>query len=159
MSLFESIESFLSAENVPFDRDEELGLVRFFFVTENGNWMVTVHPFEDAAQLVVLSHFPSLVEEGHRASIMEFATRVNSDLFVGSFDVDLESGQVRFRTGLDLDDLEVTEALVRNLIYSNVSVMDTHIEGLNRVAFGGMAPNEAFALLRSAEPDEETPAT
>jgi hypothetical protein len=143
MSLVQSVETFLSTENVPFDRDDELGLIRFFFVTENGNWMVTVHPFEDAQQLVVFSHFPSVVEEGRRSAVAEFATRVNSDLFVGSFDVDVDVGQVRFRTGLDLDDLDVTQALIRNLVYSNVSVMDGCLPALNRVAHGGAEPKAA----------------
>ena len=147
MSVYEAINQFLNDENVRFEHDEELNLIRFFFSAETAGWMVTVHHFEEASQLVVLSHFPSVVEEEFRTVVGEFVLRVNWELVVGGYDFGVDDGNLRFRTSIDIDDLEVTPLFVRNLIYSNISTMDLHIAALNRVAHGGSSVEEAFQLL------------
>ena len=155
MSVLNTVAEFLDTEGVRYETDEDARVVRFYFTTEAAGWMVSVHHFSELQQLVVASHLPSVVPPELRPAVMEFATRINNELLVGNFDIDLDAGHVRYRTGIDLDELDVNAALVRNLIYANVWGMDLHSEGLNRVAYGGLDPEEAVALVRNAEADED----
>lgn len=157
MSILRSICDFLDAEGVRYEADEPAQAVRFFFTTEAAGWMVSVHHFTELQQVVAASHFPSVVPPELRDAVMEYAIRVNNELLVGGFDVDLDAGHVRFRTGMDLDDIDVNASLVRNLLYANISGMDMYLQGLNRVAFGGMAPADAVALVRTSDEPEDNP--
>ena len=149
MSVMETIGQFLREEEVGFEQDDELKVIRFLFSNEAAGWTVTIHYLEDAAQIVVLSHLSSTVAEEFRSVVAEFVLRANCDLLVGGFDFGLDDGLVRFRTAMDIDDLDVTTQFVRNLIYSNVSTMDLHITALNRLAHGGANVAEAFQLLEA----------
>jgi hypothetical protein len=56
--------------------------------------------------------------------------------------MDYEDGEVRFRTSLDIENHEVTHALVSNHVYPNVWMMDRYLPGLFAVVYSDKNPEE-----------------
>lgn len=94
----------------------------------------------DDDQVAFYSLLPDEVEEEHREAVATLITHANYGLVVGSFEIDLTDGDVRFRTSLalgvaELDDTQLA-ALVSPLIHYNLSAMDEWMEALQAVASG-----------------------
>jgi hypothetical protein len=68
---------------------------------------------------------------------------------MGNFEMDFENGAVRFKTGIDVTGDELTPALLSPLLYANVLMMSTYLEGLLDVAEGDVAPMDAIAAAHS----------
>lgn len=102
----------------------------------------------DDDQIAFYSLLPDEVEEQSREAVATLLTHANYGLVVGSFEIDLADGDVRFRTSLalgvaELDDTQLG-ALVSPLIHYNLSAMDEWIDALQAVA-GGADPAELLA--------------
>ena len=82
-----------------------------------------------------------------RAVVMEYLTRVNCGLPVGGFVMDLDTGDVRFKVGVDVPDGVLTIAMVRAAAYTCVQALDRYFPGLLAVIHGGLSPQAALARV------------
>ena len=76
---------------------------------------------------------------------MEFLTRVNYGLAVGNFEIDLDDGEVRFKTSLDAEGSEIGLPLIERLVYANVAAMDQFLPGLMKTVEERATPCDAIA--------------
>ena len=109
--------------------------------------MVYIHDLAESERVAVLSVVPTLVPGDRRGEVGNFLHRANFGLVVGNFEIDLDSGEVRFRTSLDLDGVVASHELIRNMIFGNVAVVNDYLSGLNRVIHGGLSAKEAIELV------------
>jgi hypothetical protein len=100
-------------------------------------------------QLVVNAVAPLTVPPDRRAAAAEYVLRATWGLYVGSLDLDLDTGQVRARCGLDFEGEPLTPRLIRNALTIAVRIMETYLSGLERV-IGGAAPLEAIRAVEGA---------
>ena len=98
----------------------------------------------DLEQLIFYTIAPIKVPEEVRPALAEFITRANYGMRIGNFELDYSDGEVRYKTSLDVENAELTEALVKNLVYAAVLTMDRYITGMMRVVYGGATPVEAI---------------
>ena len=147
MSLLVVAANFLQAEEVHFEQNEEEHFIRFQFSGDDTSWMVVFQHLPDSQQVIVLSIAPSLVPEANRASVGEFIHRANFGMLVGNLEIDLDSGEVRFRSSVDIDDLTVDQHMIRNLIFGNIATMNIFISPLHKVLHGGLSAVDALQLI------------
>jgi hypothetical protein len=81
----------------------------------------------------------------------ELLIRINYGLAIGSFDMDLRDGEVRFRTSLDVRDVGLSDDLNRPVVYTNLSMMDRYFTALSTVCEGKKTPVEALAPMSRLE--------
>lgn len=74
---------------------------------------------------------------------VEFVTRANFDLLIGNFEMDYDSGMVRYKASLDFSGMELTALLVRNLILSAIYCVETYSAALSTVMEGLKDPKDA----------------
>jgi hypothetical protein len=82
-----------------------------------------------------------------RQAITEFLTRANSGLLIGNFEINLDDGEICYKTSLDVSDAELSPALVKNVVYMNVLMMDRYLPGIMAVLYGEVSPAEALARI------------
>jgi hypothetical protein len=75
--------------------------------------------------------------------------RANYGMIVGNFEIDLDDGEVRYKTSVDVEGVTATRQLIQNLVAPNVITMDRYLPGLLSVAFGGKHPAEAIAEIEA----------
>ncbi len=74
----------------------------------------------------------------------EFINRANFGMIIGNFELDLGDGEVRYKTSVDLEGVDIQANMLRNLLYANVLTMDKYFTGLMRVTYGGITAEEAI---------------
>jgi len=117
---------------------------------DRATFEVWIASYEDSERVVVASLYPALVPPALRDAAAEYLHRVNIGLILGGFDLDYESGAVRFRTGVDLESVTHLGPILKNTFYSNIISADRYFPGLAKVLEAGIAPRDAVALIRDA---------
>ncbi|MGY6502405.1 MAG: YbjN domain-containing protein [Acidimicrobiales bacterium] len=143
--LTDAVVAFLTEIGWPHEVDGTM--VRTVVRTDEVAYPCAVVVVEDLGQLVVYCVHPDRVDDPSRSLVGELATRANSRLTVGNLEIDLDEGQVRFRTGLAVGDSPVTEEMVKRVIYDNAASAVAYFPLVSAVVDGSMTPTEAVTSL------------
>jgi len=127
------------------------------FAGDHGEWTCIFRVNAITEQVVFYCYCPVICPEGRRLAMMEFLTRANYGMNVGNFELDLDDGEVRFRSGLDVEGAELTSALLRNQAWSSCNILDLYLPGILEVLTGASNPLEAIEKIEGT-PEEEEPA-
>jgi hypothetical protein len=84
-----------------------------------------------------------------RSAMAEFLPRANYGLTIGNFEMDFDSGEIHYKTGIDVEGDRLSTALVRQLVYANVAIVDRYLPGIMAVIYGNVSPMEAIAQIES----------
>jgi hypothetical protein len=74
----------------------------------------------------------------------EFITRANWGLITGNFELDYNTGTVRFKSSVDWSGVDLTPHLVRNIILSGIFCLETYAAALESVMDGSKNPVDAI---------------
>jgi hypothetical protein len=121
------------------------------FQGENGSWTCYALAREEEAQFVFFSVCPVNAPDNQRSNLSEFITRANFGLMIGNFEMDWDDGEIRFKTGIDVEGDRLTIALVRQVVYANVLMLDMYLPGLLSVLYGQVTPATAIQAIDDAE--------
>jgi hypothetical protein len=149
--MYREVVAFLRADGWPVTPGIYDGLpcVDTRFIGSVAGWDCRARPYDPFGQLAFESVLPTEVAEPHRDAVMRLVMRTNWRLLTGAFQLDLDSGEMVFRTMLCLPDgVETSQALCRGLIYGNVLTVDRCLPQMLDAAAGGdvIAAFERLAL-------------
>jgi len=122
------------------------GLLQLAFQGENGRWRCYARIHEAEKQFLFYSVFPVEVPEGDRRLMAEFLTQANYGMILGNFELDFGDGELRYKTSIDVEGDRLTVALVRSLVYANVTIMDRYLPAIVAVLEGNSI-SEAIARV------------
>jgi hypothetical protein len=112
---------------------------RFLLLADSpaGRWDVNVVVSEEHGWVVVSLIFPVKCPPGRRGPVLEFLNRVNWCLALGSYEMDAEAGEVRFRVGMDAEPgPEALQGFLRKAFAAGFGVFFEHYVPLLQVMFG-----------------------
>jgi hypothetical protein len=112
-----------------------------------GHWDCFVQAREAERQVIFYSVCPVAAPSTRREALLELLTRANYGLVVGSFEIDLDDGEVRFRTSLDVEGDRLSPALLGQLANTNVATMDVYLPLIEAVLRDNVPPRAALARL------------
>jgi hypothetical protein len=143
--IYEAVTAYLEADGWPYEKIENETVARVLFQGENAQFACFAQAREDQQQFVFYSLCPITIPEHKRPEIAEFITRANYDMVIGNFEMDLDDGEVRFKTSIDVEDTELSPPLLKPLLYANVLMMDQYLPGLMAVIYADKSPVDAIA--------------
>jgi hypothetical protein len=143
-ALMGPVRGFLVADGWPISALSD-HLIRTSFRGHNGQWAVLAQIRPNAQQFICYSVVLEKVPEERRPAVAEYITRVNYGTAMGNFEMDYADGEVRYKTSIDVKDATLTEGLVKQIVYSNVLLVDQFLPGLRAVVEEGLAPREALS--------------
>jgi hypothetical protein len=144
-TLFDHVVDFLDRDG--WSPTVEDGYITCGFQGDNGHWPVYATVIEDEQRVIFYSLLTEHVPDQSRRDVTELFIRINFNLLVGSFDLDLDDGEARFRTSLDIEGGELTDGLLRQVIYANVTTMDEYLPALRGVSGTMVTVSEALATI------------
>jgi hypothetical protein len=130
-----AVDAFFASEDWPV-AESDPDVLESAFEGTSTVWPVRIHVFEEDVRAVFVSAFPAVVPDDVRAAVGEFCNRANFGLAIGNFELDVDGGEVRFRTSIDAEGTTPTPELVRNAVVANVLTMDRYVPGLLAVLQG-----------------------
>ncbi len=149
-ALFPSIVHFFKEDNWNMEVITDEQVVRAYFHGENGNWGCYAKATDELHQVVFYSVCPLTVPEEKRSAMAEFIARANDGLIIGNFELNFATGEVRYKTSLDVEGEPLTFNLVKNLVYPNLFTMDRYLPGIIAV-IGTSSPIAAIASIEGME--------
>lgn len=159
-ALYARTREYLDAKHLHYTENDELGRFDFGFVIPSKTWVVRVCIFVGTDSLIVVS-VPQFGGDPSDAKAMralsEYVLRANYGLVQGSFQLDLDDGELRYWSALlfDGDDLPSTHTIERVLSVA-VLMWKRYGDDCLKVIRDGMDPKEA---VREAEQPNTTPST
>ena len=123
--------------------------------TDGGTWDCFAHAREAERQFLFYSVYPDLVPPARRAAMAEFLTRANFGLARGNFELDLDGGTVRFKTGVDVDGDRLSPAQIEGAVDVNLATMDRYLPGIHAIIETDADPAEVIALIEGAPPVDD----
>jgi hypothetical protein len=144
--LEDAVAAYVEARAWPHDRGE--GRFSFPGFGTNGAWTIHLSIREDDEQLLVHSVLPEDVPEDRRADLALFLTRANFGLVLGNFELDLDDGELRYKTSIDVEGAVVVDKLIDNLVLANVATADRYLPGI-RAVLEGADPTDAVAEVEA----------
>lgn len=139
--------TFFQTDGWSLSHIEEQTAIQTTFQGDNGQWNCYAQAREEQEQFVFYSVFPVAAPEDRRLAVAEFLTRANYGLVIGNFEMDFTDGEIRYKTGVDIEGDRLSPALVRQLVYANVLTMDRYLPGIMSVLYGDVSPAEAIAQI------------
>ena len=139
--LCDIVESLLIEEGFKVDRvkpivadnaaDEDNTVTfRIFVKGQKGEWPCMVRCFDDTSRLLVYSLYPESVPENLRPRISELICRINYGLIMGNFEMDWDDGELRYKTSMDIEGIELSSTILRNLVYGNFHSFDLYLNAI-----------------------------
>jgi hypothetical protein len=148
--LFQAVRKFFVDDDWNFDRLNVQEVLTLGFSGKNGSWRCAAVVHQEDQQVAFYSTLDTHVPHDRRSLAAEFLTRANYGLRVGNFEMDWTDGEVRFKTSIDVEGGELTQTMVKNLVYANCVLTDQYLTGLMKVIYGGATPEEAIAEVEQA---------
>lgn len=119
---------------VPSSTPDEDNTVTFriFVKGHQGEWPCMVRCFETTSRVLVYSLFPDEVPDHLRPRMSELICRINYGLILGNFEMDWDDGELRYKTSMDIEGIELNSTILRNLVYGNFHSFDMYLNALTR---------------------------
>lgn len=141
----DAVEGFFRRLDFKFQVNAEKGLIQMGFSGDSGTWTAVADIKEDRGILIFYSISSVKVPEKARAVAAEYLTRANYGLILGNFEMDFSDGEVRYKTSINVgQNGQLTDDLIRPMVYANFGTMDKYLLGLMGVSVGGKDPAEAI---------------
>jgi hypothetical protein len=152
-AIFAAVIAFFQQEQWSFDHGDQASILRTVFDGANGRCPCYVHTREADAQFVFYSVLPVNVPPPRQAAVVEFITRANYGMNIGNFEFNYDDGEVRYKTSVDVEGSDLAPALVKQLVYANVTTMDLYLPGFMELIYADAKPLD---VLRKIERDDQT---
>jgi hypothetical protein len=142
---------FFEADDWPVVFDANLGCYVARFQGSQATWTCKAYALDEESRFVFYSIAPVHADEAHRDALLEYLMRANDGLIIGSFELSFSTGEIRFRTSVDVDEATLEQPIIKHLIYANVQAMDRYLGGMMLVLADGASPEDAIARAERPE--------
>lgn len=146
MSLFDVLCTTLTKDGWEFSYDGKNEIVRLEIRGVNTNFYSFLIVDEEQESLLCNTHINQKIPYPKRTEVCEFINRVNYELANGNFEMDMDDGEIRYRTYLDLAGSDASKEQILNLIWNGAQSFDNYYPGLVQLVFGECTAEEAAAF-------------
>jgi hypothetical protein len=127
---------FLKEAEWNYSVDQKGGVIRFGINGDNGSWRCVIAPDEERALFRFYSIREDNTPEGRRPAMAEALSRANYGLNIGNFEIDLNDGEVRYKTSLSLRHTTLTTPLCSQQVSINIETFDRYLPAIDAVVNG-----------------------
>ncbi|AFZ10969.1 protein of unknown function DUF1790 (plasmid) [Oscillatoria nigro-viridis PCC 7112] len=147
--ILSALIEFFASDDWPFVKIDGEPVLRALFAGKNGKWTCYAKARTEKTQFVFYSICPVSVPESKRLAIAEFITRANYGTIIGNFELDFATGEIRYKTSIDISGSTLASTQIKQLVYANVMMMDEYLPGILSVIDGDVEVKDAIASIES----------
>jgi hypothetical protein len=151
--IYQAMLNFFSEEDWEFTKLQGELTLRLACKGKNGEWNCFAMVNEEKQRFLFYSVCPFGIPPLNRIAIAEFLTRANYGMEIGNFELGFDSGEIRFKTSLDVTGDRLTTAPIKPLVYTNVLTIDRYLPGIQAILDGTSTIDAIQAIDR---PDRTT---
>jgi hypothetical protein len=127
------------------DRDNQILSVRY--KGNNAQWIFVASSDANSETITMFARSPEACPSSHFNTMSEFLERSNFGMTHGAWVMDRQDGEIRYRVGVDVGKLEITDAFLQGLtIYTNMT-MDHYLPGIQAIIQNNCSSEQAYAIV------------
>jgi hypothetical protein len=146
LSLFSILTDFFTQNDWTFTKLTGDLALHTSFQGQNAAWDCYAKIREAQQQFVFYSICPIAIPKTKRNKIAQFLTLANYGTIIGNFELDYTDGEIRYKTSIDVEGDRLTPALIHRLVYTNITMMDEYIPGIQSV-LAGQDPGKVISSI------------
>ena len=146
-TILTKLKTFFEEDNWDLHQIPDSTVLTMGFKGINGQWICYAQAREIEEQFVFYSVLPVSVPQKLRQKFAEFITRVNYGMVIGNFEMDFEDGEIRYKTSVDIEDSELSNGMIRQLVYANLVITDQYLPGVMRIIYSDEQPVDVLDSL------------
>lgn len=147
--LYDALVMFLQEDDWKFSQLPAETAALMTFTCDNATYLCFARVREEQEQVIVYTIYPLRAPVDRRAEVAEFVARVNYGLALGNMEMDVDSGELRFKTSADVRATLFSLPLLRSLMQTCLATADRYYPGYTALLYSGMTPEEAVARVES----------
>lgn len=148
-SIMSAIRQYLDEDRLVYRQVDER-MIQAGFQGKHLSYQMLVFSHEQQHRAVFYSVVPLRIPQEQRLVVAEYLCRANHALMIGNFELDVDCGDVRYKTSVDVEGGELTVGMVKTLLHINLSTADKYVRGLIGVLYRELTPAEAIAELEGS---------
>ena len=148
-SIFDTMLEFFTQDGWTFFQVENQPALQLDIEATNGRWTCYAAAYEEQQQMVFYSLCPINTPASKRQALAEFLTKTNYGQIIGNFELDMEDGEIRYKTSIDVAGSTLTLPQIKNLVYTNITMMDTHLPEILSVINNSPSPLDAIPIKQT----------
>lgn len=137
--------SFLEEMEINYDFIREKGIIKFSINVDGKVKRFTYFIQIKKSSYIVYITIAVAADKDCMGSVAEYLTRANYGLQYGSFELDWNDGEIRYRHLVDCENCPPSQEVIRNSILIPYSTFERYGDGLLSVIFGAATAKEAVA--------------
>ena len=155
-TLYETVkEVFVQDDWVFFEAGQKKGLIQLTYQGKSSKWVCYAQVEEEQQLFLFYSIFPFRVEKKRIQAVSDFLNRANYGLKIGNFELDLDDGEIRYKTSVDFEGSTPSTAIISNLVYANLWTMDRYAKGILDVSVGYEDAEKTVREIEGGKEQEE----
>ena len=119
----------------------------FMFSVQGRHGIFPVLLYAREPYLVCLARYPKEVPDERRLEVAEYLHRANYGLLLGSFEMDYDRGEVRYRTALLSEGEQPAYGVLDRYIQMPAAMLDRYAAGMEGIIHEGQIAQEALAMV------------
>jgi hypothetical protein len=120
------------------------------FNLENGRCDTFIDIRPEEQKVLIYDVLPVNIPENKRLRVAEFLTRANYNLQIGNFELDLNDGDLRYKSSFIYDEfLEASEETFLRHLFVSLFTLDRYLPGIMAVSYGGVSPTDAIGAIEN----------
>jgi hypothetical protein len=147
--IIEAIINFFTQDNWSFTQIKKQSTLRLAFKGKNEKCDCYAQAKEQEKQFIFYSVCPAKVPKPKRRAVGEFLSRVNYGKIIGNFELDFNDGEIRYKTSIGIDRNPLTTNTIKDLVYTNLMMMERYLPGIRLVISGDLSPEEAILEIEN----------
>lgn len=145
-SIMSVIKQYFEQDGLTYRQVDER-MLQAGFQGKHLSYQMMVFSHEQQHRAVFYAVVPLRVPQEQRLVVAEYLCRVNFSVMIGNFELDIERGDVRYKTSVDVEGGELTVGMVKTLLHINLSTADKYVRGLIGILYRELTPAQAIAEL------------
>lgn len=150
-AMLDAVEAILRDDDWKYLREDRDAVIRFGLTGEVHQYQCIFVADEPNRVLLLYAIAPLRVPPGSRLAVCEFLCRANYNMKLGNFEIDLADGEVRFKTSVSVEGIELGATVVRTMMSVNFHTMDDYMPGLLAVVRQGLQPSDVIAMIERVQ--------
>ena len=146
--IFQAIVNFFKEDNWHYAQIKGQSALRLAFEGKKGKYDCYAQAREQQKQFVFYSVCPIKSPELKYGAVGEFISRANYGMIIGNFELNFNTGEIRYKTSIDIEE-DLSPALIKRLVYTNVTMIDEYLPGIRSVIDNDVSPEDAIAQIES----------
>ena len=148
--IFRAVVNFFKEDNWHYVQINGQSALRLAFEGKNGKYDRYARAREQQKQFVFYSLCPINSPEQKCRAVGEFISRANYGMIIGNFELNFNTGEIRYKTSIDVEE-NLSSVLIKRLVYTNVTMIDEYLPGIRSVIDNNVSPEDAIRSIEQAE--------